>query len=251
MPPSTKTPKNVDEQQAAGAYVGPLAANGARSADPTASSVEASLEALADPTGALADPAAPVTEPMTPSLGVVAAGDRCAGCGSPMASDQRYCLVCGERRGQARFAATAPPTGTGSRTTTTSEPVFSASRFSPGTTLIAGIATLLLAMGIGVLIGEQGNSSGSGSSKSPVVYLNGSGSTGSSGAAATSGAAGTSRSSSGSGGHNSSHTSSGTGGHSGAVKTVKSSAPPTVTVGAKGTGKGYSHGHFTGNFFGP
>src|SRR5580692_11620824 len=39
-------------------------------------------------------------------------GDRCVNCGAPLSSDQRYCVVCGERRGAARFtlpvAAAAP-----------------------------------------------------------------------------------------------------------------------------------------------
>ena len=36
----------------------------------------------------------------------------------------------------------------------------------------------------------------------------------------------------------------------GGVKTVQKLPPPTVTVGQKGSGAGYQHGHFTGNFFG-
>jgi hypothetical protein len=83
-----------------------------------------------------------------------------------MALDQRYCLSCGNRRGDPRLpfmdavvfmealkqpkgeaAAAAPP------------PPPAKSGISPSTTLIAGIATLVLAVGVGVLIGRSGNSS--------------------------------------------------------------------------------------------
>src|SRR5580700_10192895 len=46
-----------------------------------------------------------------------ASDERCAECGAPMASDQRYCVECGERRGERRFpavvdsAGAAPPPG--------------------------------------------------------------------------------------------------------------------------------------------
>lgn len=52
--------------------------------------------ASGDPTRALAD-AAPLHRPW---LG--ADGEPCAGCGAPLASDQRYCLQCGVRRAAAR-----------------------------------------------------------------------------------------------------------------------------------------------------
>ena len=44
------------------------------------------------------------------SLGAAAGSDRCAACGAHLANDQRYCLECGERRGQARFTAPAAAT---------------------------------------------------------------------------------------------------------------------------------------------
>lgn len=82
-----------------------------------------------------------------------------------MAPDQRYCLNCGSRRGDPRLpfmdavtfmeasrqpaaeaaAAAAPP------------PPPAKAGISPGTTLIAGIATLILAVGVGVLIGRSGD----------------------------------------------------------------------------------------------
>jgi hypothetical protein len=87
-----------------------------------------------------------------------------------MAPDQRYCLRCGHRRGDPRLpfmdavvfmdtvkrpsaeevaAASPPPSSSESK----------GSGISAQTTLIAGIATLVLAVGVGVLIGRSGNNS--------------------------------------------------------------------------------------------
>lgn len=88
-----------------------------------------------------------------------------------MAVDQRYCLNCGERRGGARF----PVGGTSARTVT--EVVTEAPAPPPrtargaGLTLVAGIATLLIAMGVGVLIGQK--SSPSNSAQTKVIQLGG------------------------------------------------------------------------------
>ncbi|HTX31338.1 MAG TPA: zinc ribbon domain-containing protein [Solirubrobacteraceae bacterium] len=98
---------------------------------------------------------APTTELVT---GVV--GDRCPNCQAPMAADQRYCLNCGERRGRARFSPTtfaAPAAAAGGTTETTVVSHHHRSRFSGGATLVAGVATLLIALGVGVLIGHNSN----------------------------------------------------------------------------------------------
>lgn len=85
-----------------------------------------------------------------------AVGDRCPNCERPLASDQRYCVSCGARRGKPRFsfeslsAQAAPPDAP--------EPKHHRPRISAATTLVAGIATLLLAMGVGVLIGHNSGS---------------------------------------------------------------------------------------------
>ncbi|HZE06275.1 MAG TPA: hypothetical protein VE127_13680, partial [Solirubrobacteraceae bacterium] len=84
-------------------------------------------------------------------------GNGCANCGVPLASDQRYCVQCGERRGKSRFAVTGAD-----RTTSPPAPAPVAvvapdppRRRAPyGATLIAGVATLLLALGVGVEIGQ-------------------------------------------------------------------------------------------------
>ena len=96
-----------------------------------------------------------------PALG--AQGERCARCGSPLASDQRYCLECGLRRADARLpfkdvlearirretradplrvAAGAPPPAHRQVS-----PVYAG----------AGVAVLGLALALGILIGSAGD----------------------------------------------------------------------------------------------
>lgn len=101
-----------------------------------------------------------------PSIGA-GAGDACPTCGARMALDQRYCLNCGNRRGDPRLPfmdavtfmeASKHPPGEAAAAAAPPPPPQKAG-FSPGTTLIAGIATLILAVGVGVLIGQGGDDS--------------------------------------------------------------------------------------------
>jgi hypothetical protein len=82
-----------------------------------------------------------------------AAGDRCSSCNAPLAADQRYCVECGERRGEARFPV-APAPGEPAAAAAPARRSPTRPRVSSGATLVAGVATLLLAMGLGVLIGQ-------------------------------------------------------------------------------------------------
>ncbi|MGN6869596.1 MAG: hypothetical protein ACTHMY_14470 [Solirubrobacteraceae bacterium] len=91
-----------------------------------------------------------------PSVPAVASEDRCGACGAPLAHDQRYCVDCGERRGQSRFPVTEPATEIRTTRTRAVRPRRS-STVSSGTTLVAGVGVLLLAIGLGVLIGRLGN----------------------------------------------------------------------------------------------
>lgn len=186
-----------------------------------------------------------------PGLG--ASTSQCQNCGSTLASDQRYCLHCGERRGKARFTiGGAPPEPV---TTVTREPVAPRpSRISSGMVFISFVGTLLLAMGVGVLIGHTNNSQPVQRASNPNINVSvggGGGGGGSSTAASNS---------------------SGSGAQQKVAKStvkplpkkviVKAAAaaanvlggknlpPPTVTVGQKGKGAGFQNGHFTGNFFG-
>jgi hypothetical protein len=85
-----------------------------------------------------------------------------------MAADQRYCLDCGRRRGEPRLPfmdavafmettrraadpASAPPPAAPEKR----------SRMSANASLIAGVATLVLAIGVGVMIGQAGESGSS------------------------------------------------------------------------------------------
>jgi hypothetical protein len=158
-----------------------------------------------------------------------------------MASDQRYCVECGERRGEQRLPAiTQVSDRAGSPSSRSSA---GRSRLSPSATLIAGIATLLLALGVGVLIGRSSNGSQSHAATAApyVVTVNG-------GAASTGTGAATGTTSS-----TATPATSATGKStsSKAAKSTKKAAPKVVKVGSKGTGKGYNKEHkFTGEFFG-
>jgi hypothetical protein len=109
-------------------------------------------------------------------------GESCPNCGADMSSDQRYCLTCGHRRGDPRLpfmdavvfmeAMSGPP---GSAAAAPPPPAESKPRFSPSATLIAGIATLILAVGVGVLIGQSGNdgSAPAAAAKPTVIQVGG------------------------------------------------------------------------------
>jgi hypothetical protein len=93
-----------------------------------------------------------------PAGEAIAGGDRCSSCEQPLASDQRYCISCGQRRGKARFSfeQLAGPATAPARPSTKSS---RRPRLAQGIGFIAGVATLLLAMGVGVLIGHNGDTS--------------------------------------------------------------------------------------------
>ena len=206
------------------------------------------------------DQDAPTTELVAGSV-----GDRCPNCDSSLASDQRYCVNCGERRGRPRFsltelAAAAPPPP---------PPPESRWRASggghPGLTLVAGVATLLIALGVGVLIGQDANKSTPARSPAPIIVNGGTGSSASpTGTASTSASGGTNRAAASS--------SAARAARKGAVpkvtlnkKTIQAASnaaarvmgsngnlTPNVTQkqgGACTGGAGCQGGHFTGNFF--
>jgi hypothetical protein len=165
-----------------------------------------------------------VSEEPTRQLSVAGSSEHCVNCAAPLASDQRYCINCGERRGKPRFALAAPQEAAAEEVTTTrSASAPRRPRTSAGLNLIAGVATLLLAMGVGVLIGH--NSSGNNSTKAaatPAITINGGGAAnGSAGTAAATGAAA-------SGAH--AAASAGKGKHHGSAKHAKSAAPPKVVI---------------------
>jgi hypothetical protein len=93
-----------------------------------------------------------------------------------VAADQRYCLHCGQRCGEPRLpfmnavtfmdAMRAPAEALAGPAP---EPQPRRRRISPNAALIAGVGTLLLAMGVGVLIGHSGNQSVATNAAAPQV----------------------------------------------------------------------------------
>jgi hypothetical protein len=106
-----------------------------------------------------------------------ASGDRCGICGSPLAHDQQYCVECGERRGQ----STVPQAGTVTEVRSSrvrAAPPPRPPRVSSGTTLVSFVGVLLLAIGLGVLIGRIGtnnNTPKSGGPATQVISVSGAG----------------------------------------------------------------------------
>jgi hypothetical protein len=95
-----------------------------------------------------------------------------------MASDQRYCLDCGQRRGEPRLPfmdavvlmnAVAQPAQIALPAPRKKRGV------SPNAALIAGVGTLLLALGIGVLIGRSGHQEVAQTAAAPQVIKVGGG----------------------------------------------------------------------------
>jgi hypothetical protein len=94
------------------------------------------------------------------------AAEQCPNCQAYIAADQRYCLACGARCGEPRLpfmdavtfmdAMKASPQGA-----VAAAPLPKQRRMSPNTALFATIGVLLLAMGVGVLIGRSGNGTSS------------------------------------------------------------------------------------------
>jgi hypothetical protein len=202
-----------------------------------------------------------------PTAPATASEDRCGACGAPLAHDQRYCVECGERRGASRFPVAEPAAQAPSRRTRPARAP-RGHRVSSGTTLVAGVGVLLLAIGLGVLIGRLGhdNSSNQKAAAAPpqVITVQGGGGTGTSTPTTTT----------------PTHTtaaSSATKGLSGKLKKAATqTAPPSKAVQQKATqaagkvlgnsknlaapttqqggscsgGAGCQSGKFTGNFFG-
>jgi hypothetical protein len=181
-----------------------------------------------------------------PALATVA-GDQCTSCGAPLAPDQRYCVQCGQRRGQSQLPA-AQPVAVAAAPREPRMP-----RLSHNAALIAGVGTLLLAMGVGVLIGRSGEKSSSSAGTPQVITVNGSGGTGAA-AAAGAGAAKAAKGGKGAKASSSGKKASAADAQQAAdkIKGTKLELPKksVVKIGQPGHGPGYQNGKFTGNFFG-
>ena len=100
------------------------------------------------------------------------AAPSCAACAAPLAHDQRYCLECGEvQPGESREPPALLRTGPPARETAVPASTTAiGDRWPSLAAALAGLACLLLAMGVGVLIGRSGGES---PTASPVVTIAG------------------------------------------------------------------------------
>lgn len=192
----------------------------------------------------------------------------CTRCGAHLAADQRYCVLCGERRGEPRLPfmdgrtpTPTPPAAAGTETYAAAAPPPppSKSRWGSGATLIAGVGTLLLALGVGVLIGNAGkdDNSNAAAATPQVITVQGSG-------VAASNAAGTTATT-----ETNASKDSGAKDPKAADKSdeqkqddakavvaapsgseIPQAKAPVVKQGQSGSGPGYKDGKFTGDFFG-
>ncbi len=109
--------------------------------------------------------AAPAVGPSMAAFG--GSSESCPNCHAQMAADQRYCLNCGLRRGEPRLpfmdavvfmeSMGAPPAGPTPPPPPSAGSGGSPSRMNANAALIAGVATLVLAIGVGFLIGRSGH----------------------------------------------------------------------------------------------
>jgi hypothetical protein len=106
--------------------------------------------------------------------------DSCPNCGARMAADQRYCLNCGHRRGEPRLpfmdavvfmeSMGSPGAGAGAAPPPPSEQK-SSPRMNANAALIAGVATLVLAIGVGFLIGRSGHENSGSQAAAPIKVI--------------------------------------------------------------------------------
>lgn len=200
------------------------------------------------PTVVLGPPGDSQQRPPIPAA-VSSTREGCTSCGAALAPDQRYCVECGQRRG----GTSTPSFGQPAAAPVPADPLAASRARRPlpsvNATLIAGIGTLLLAMGIGILIGRSSQGS---NTKAPAVQLV------TAPAAAGAASAGAGGSEVPLSGTSTTTTTSTTGSKSTgsnatpkpAPKKNRPSAPKAVKLGSKGSGRGYQKGKFTGNFFG-
>ncbi len=168
-----------------------------------------------------------------------AGAERCPACRTPMLPDQRYCLECGERRSESRrlVATAAPLPAAQVRRTRQAAPA--------GATLIAGVATLLVALGVGVEIGRTSGKDAVPVSSAPVRVVT----VPAAGAAAPAATAAATATPSATPEDASKPDASKKAKPTPTPKAVKT-PPPEVKVGSPGKGAGYKDGKFTGDFFG-
>lgn len=189
-----------------------------------------------------------VTSGATDTTLLPAMGDACVSCGARLQRDQRYCVECGVRSAPPRLAFMDGRTPHAAEPPAAPVPAAAAPAVS-GLTLIAGVATLLLAMGVGVLIGAAGN----GASQPPagarvqVVSVPAAAPP----AAALAPDTTTTTPATTTNAHGAKAKTAGKTAAASPSAKKAAAAPKPVKVGSTGHGPGYKNGKFTGDFFGP
>lgn len=133
-------------------------------------------------------PSEPAVGPAMPSMAAFGSNETCPTCNARMAADQRYCLNCGHRRGDPRLpfmdavvfmeSMNSSPGGAGTPPPPPAQQSGgSNNKWNANAALIAGVATLVLAIGVGFLIGRTGHNdnSSAGAGKVQVVQVGGTG----------------------------------------------------------------------------
>jgi hypothetical protein len=106
-------------------------------------------------------PAARPTQQQPPASRPTAATplqERCVQCAAPLAPDQRYCLNCGVPRTHLAGASSAAAFGAGGSASAPPIPGRTGGQSGPSVVLVPillGVLALLVAMGVGVLIGDS------------------------------------------------------------------------------------------------
>jgi hypothetical protein len=123
-------------------------------------------------------PARPAPSAVTTSMAAFGGNQSCPNCGARMAADQRYCLNCGHRRGEPRLPfmdavtfmeSMNGPAGGGATPPPPPSAQKSSPRMNANAALIAGVATLVLAIGVGFLIGRSGHENTQQAAATPQV----------------------------------------------------------------------------------
>ncbi len=196
-----------------------------------------------------------------PSVPAGGSGDRCGACGAPLIHDQRYCVECGERRGQSRLPVTQPATEVAATRRVRRAGPPRPPRVGSGTTLVAGVGVLLLAIGLGFLIGRTGTKTTTQAAAANPQVITVQGGVGAAAPTTTTTAAKLSKKSksklkaaaAASAPPSAAVQKKATEAAGKVLGNSKNLPPPTSTVGQKCTtnNSGCSGGKFSGNFFGP
>jgi hypothetical protein len=188
---TTQSEQRAGGSNGDGANGGSADANAAgdQSTQPLPAPAAATPQTAPAPAPAAAAPSIPVAhdQPVhTPALHAASAAapqvpggyEHCPSCGALVATDQRYCLACGVRRGDPRLpfmdAVVFMDAMKQPRDAQAAQPSKRRKRkLSPNAALIAGVGTLLLALGIGVLIGRSGGETSPPPQAAPIVIKGG------------------------------------------------------------------------------